>query len=258
MKHLVPAILLAVLLSACATSQDFEALKGRVDVLEKEKSAIQEDQKRDLEKMERLHADLIEATEALRKNGANLGADIDAAKTDITKLQGVQEETAYGLQKLADDVDRIRKALDEKGISVLALPKGAPEDANSLFGAGKAAWQKADNTTARGVLGKFLDTFPDDARAAEAQYLVGDTYFKDGKYGQAIRELQKVFDRYKDVKGSPATKALYRIGEALLKQNDCRKAAGVFKFLLETDRKAPEAGHAKDQLKALKKSCKGL
>ena len=65
-------------------------------------------------------------------------------------------------------------------------------------------------------------------------------------------------DKYKDVPGAPVEKALLRISEALLKENDCRKAAGVLKYLVDYNKKAPEAEHAKDLLKGLKKTCKGL
>jgi TolA-binding protein len=257
--HAIAGCLVLAFAASCATTEDLERLQGRVLVLEKEKAQIQEDQKRDLERMERLHKDLNEATEALRKGGANLSADLDAMKGEFPKLKGADEELGYAITKLQEDVERIKKALDEKlGIALVQLPKGLPEDANSLYKAGRDALAGGDTATARGVLRKFLDTFPDDPRAPDAQLAVGETYFKEGKYGQAIREFQRVYDKYRDVKDAPVPKALMRIADSLLKENDCKKAGGILKFVTEYDRKAPEADKAKDQLKALKKTCKGL
>lgn len=256
---LLLALPIVALSLSCATTKDLEAVQARVATLEREKSDLQAEQKRDLERMERLHRDMQEATEALRKGGANLGADLDALKSDVARLKGTDEELSYALSKVVDDVERIKKALDEKlGIALVVLPKGLPEDAASLYKAGRAAFDKGDMAQARGILRKFLDTFPDDPRAADAQFVVGETWFKDGKWGQAIRELQRVHDRYKDAKDAPVEKALLRIAEALLKQDDCRKAAGVLKYLTEYNRKAPEAEKAKGMLKDLKKKCKGL
>lgn len=251
--------LILVLSIACATTEDIERLEVRIAHLEKEKASILEEQKKDIERMESLHRDLNEATEALRRGGANLSAEIDALKADLAKLKGTNEEISYSIAKLTEEIDNIKKTLDEKlGIAVVQLPKGLPEDANSLFKAGKDAYARGDTATARGILRKFLDTFPDEPRAADAQYTIGETYFREGKYGQAIREFQRVHDRYRDVKDAPVPQALLRIAESLLKQNDCKKAAGVLKYLTEYDRKAKEAEKAREQLKQLKKTCPGL
>ncbi|MBM4394574.1 MAG: tetratricopeptide repeat protein [Deltaproteobacteria bacterium] len=255
---LVPLLALSLLpLPGCVTIPRFRDLEARVTVLEKEKEALQAEQQRNIARMERMHQDMQEATEALRKGGANLGADVDAIKADVSRLKGADEEVAYKVGHLGEEIDRIKKAMDEKlGIALVQLPKGLPEDADSLFKAGREAAGKGDNLTARGVLRKFLDTFPDEPRAGEAQFVVGETYFKEGKYGQAIREYQRVHDRYREQKGAPVPKSLLRLAEALLKQNDCKKAQGVLKYLTEYDRKAPEATRARDMLNDLKRKCK--
>ena len=258
MKRIV-SLLIVTIATGCVTFKEFQQLQTRVDNLDREKTALQEDRKHDIDRMERMHQDMQDATDALRKGGANLGADLDALKGDVARAKGANEELSYNLSKLVEDVERIKKALDDKfGLAVVALPKGLPEDANSLYKAGKDALAKNDTLAARGILHKFLDTFPDDPRAPEVQYLAGDTYFKEGKFGQAIKEYQRVYDRYKDVKDAPVSKSLMRIAESLLKENDCKKAGGVLKFVTETDRKSPEAERARDMLKDLKKKCKGL
>lgn len=251
------AISLSVPAAGCVTIARFRDLEARVAVLEKEKAALEEEQKRNIARMERMHQDMQDATEALRKGGANLGADVDLLKNEVARLKGADEEVSYHLGHMAEEVDRIKKALDEKlGIALVQLPKGLAEDANSLFTAGRDAAAKGDTLTARGVLRKFLDTFPDEPRAGEAQFLVGESYFKEGKYGQAIREFQRVHDRYREDRGAPVTKALLRIAESLLRQNDCKKAQGVLKYLNEYDRKSPEAARARDMLNDLKRKCR--
>ncbi len=260
MKRIVLLLPVVGLLAGagCAKTDDLLRLQGRVEFLEKEKATMQADQKRDLERVEKLHTDMNDATEALNKRGANLVADIDDLKGQITKLHGTDEETSYAIGKVQEDLAQLKKGLEEKGISIVPLPKDLGEDANSLFTAGQAAFAKGDFPLARGIFAKFLATFPDDPRAGEAQFQTGDSYFKEGKYGQAIRELQRVHDKYKDVAGAPIEKSLLRIAEALLKENDCRKAAGVLKYLVDYNKKAPEAEQAKERLKGLKKTCKGL
>jgi len=120
-------------------------------------------------------------------------------------------------------------------------PKGLPEDANSLYKAGKDALAKNDTLAARGSCTKFLDTFPDDPRAPEVQYLAGDTYFKEGKFGQAIKEYQRVYDRYKDVEGRPRVEVADADRRVAPEGERLQEAGGVLKFVTETDRKSPEA-----------------
>lgn len=243
----------------CVTIWRHRELEARVAGLEKDKQDLLDEQKRDQDKMERLHRDLQEATEALRKGGANLGADVDEIRANVTKLRGSDEEMNWALAKLVEDVADIKKAMDEKlGVALVRLPKGLPEDRETLYKAGREAFDKGDLPTARGVLRKLIETFPDDPNCAEAQYLVAETFFKEGKFGQAVREYQRVHDRYRETKGAPVEKALLRIAESLLKQDDCKKAGGVLKYLAEYNKKAPEAEKAKEMLKGLKKKCPGL
>lgn len=245
--------------SGCVTLSRFEQMEDRVVALEKQKTEMADEQKRDQERIQRLYQDFQAATEGLRKGGANVAADMDGLRLDVARLKGTNEEQLYKLGRAQEDLDLVKKALDEKfGLALVQLPKGLGEDADSLYQAGKAAFDRNDHPMTRGIFRKFLETMPDDPRAAEAQFMIGESYFREGRYGQAIRELQRVHDRYRETKGAPVEKALLRIAESLLKQNDCKKAAGVLKYLMEYNKKASEAGRARDMLKGLKGHCKGI
>jgi len=244
--------------SACVTLTRHKLLEARVDAMEREKARIKSDQERDRERMERLHKDLVDATEALRKGGANLGADIDAMKADIARLKGADEENSYRLSRVVEDLEMIKKALDDKlGLALVKLPPGVDDKPASLMKAGREAMSKGDYRTARGLFQRLLDAHPNHALAAQAQFMVGETYLREGKSQQAIREYQRVHDRYREVKNAPVGEALLRIAEVLLKQGDCTKARGVLKYTIDLNRKAPEAKEAKARLKKLGRKCKG-
>ncbi|MBL6974413.1 MAG: tetratricopeptide repeat protein [Deltaproteobacteria bacterium] len=256
--HLLCFLFLAGPLSGCVTLTRHNVLKARVTAMEREKAELETEQERDRERMKRLHKDLVEATEALRKGGANLGADIDTVKADVARLQGTDEETSYQLSRILEDLEMIKKALDEKlGLSLIKLPKGVTDKPDSLQKAGKKAMGKGDYRTARGLFQRILDSHPDHSLASQAQFLIGETYFKEGKQQQAIREYQRVHDSFRDVKSAPVEMALARIAEILLAQGDCEKARSVLKYLIEYDRKSPEAKAARDRLKKLGRKCKG-
>ncbi len=243
----------------CVTVSRFNELEQRVIALERQKTELAEELRQEQERMQRLYTDFNTATDSFRKGGANIMADLDAIKSDVARLKGGNEEQLYKLGRAQEDLDLVKAALDEKfGMALVQLPKGLGEDADALYTAGKSAFDRNDLPMARGILRKFLEIRPDDARAPNALYLIGDSYFREGRYGQSIREMQRLHDRYRDVKGAPVEKALLRIAESLLKQDDCRKAAGVLKYLSDYNRKAPEAEKARDMLKELKGRCKGI
>lgn len=256
---LAPAI---VAPTGCVTISKFNEtvgpLESRVRTLEQQKEELATLQLKDRARMEAVRKELDDATETLRKGGANLGADVDALKQDVARLKGADQEQGWAQGKAQEDIDAIKKALDGLGSPIVPIPASIAQDRDALMAAAREAVAKGDGPQARGLLRRFLETFPDEPRAGEAQYLFGESFFKEGKWGQAVKEYQRVHDRYKDVKGAPVGKALLRIAESLLKQNDCRKAGGVYQYLADLEKKSPEGEQAKAALKRLKRSCKGL
>ncbi len=257
-------VLLPMLLasSGCVTMWKFNdtvgGLEARVRTLEQEKEQLATEQRSDRDRMESVRQELADATDALRKGGANLGADVDSLKQDMARLKGVDEEHAWGLGKAQEDIDAIKKALDGLGAPIVPIAPALAGDRDGLLAAAREAVAKGDGAQARGLLRRFLETFPDEPRAGEAQYLVGESFFKEGKWGQAVKEFQRVHDRYKDRKDAPVGKSLLRIADCLLKQGDCRKAGGVYLYLSDLEKKTEAAEQAKAALKKLKKTCKGL
>jgi TolA-binding protein len=260
MRRLWPCLLLLVQ-PGCVTlwnfNQTVDDLRGRLRALEEKQAALEAAQAESQQQMGQVREEMVEATEALRAGGANLGADVDALKTEVARLKGSQEEVAWAISRQQEDLQEVRKSLDALGVPVVRLPEGVTEDRDSLFRAGQEALQKKDGPLARGLLRRFLENFPDEPRAPEAQFLLGETFFQEGKWGQAVKEYQRVHDRYKDARGAPVARALERIAECLLKQGDCAKAIGVYQYLAEFAKKGPEADRARSQIQRLRRTCKG-
>ena len=94
-RRLLPLLLSTSLLfglPGCVSVWHFEDLEARVAAVEGELKAMQERQKEDQERLGKLHADMVDAEETLRLNGASLGVDVDRLKKDVSLLQGTDEE----------------------------------------------------------------------------------------------------------------------------------------------------------------------
>jgi len=62
------------------TFKEFQQLQTRVDKPRPREDRTAGDRKHDIDRMERMHQDMQDATDALRKGRANLGADLDALR----------------------------------------------------------------------------------------------------------------------------------------------------------------------------------
>lgn len=243
--------------SACVSIWHFNDLEARVNGLEQDKNQLTEEQQKDKERLKTLHADMKEATDVLKRSGADLVADLDEVKGKVSRLEGVDEETAFALARLDKDIAAIKKVLDEKlGIALIDMPAGMPEDKAGMLASGKKYYEKGDMTTARGILRKIVDQWPDSTEAPQAQLLIAETFMAQKLPEKAIAEFQLVYERYREVSGAPVPRALLRISEILTVMKDCKKAIDVYGILIDTAPKSGEAKLAKGRVEKMKKTCK--
>lgn len=260
MKHFLITIFFIFILiinTQCPTIGKFNHLQGRVDNLEKEIKEIEEKQRGEKEKVEKLYNLFKQTTEQTRKENANTLADLNSLNDKIIKMSGGIEEISYSLTRIKEEIETIKKFLDEKlGFSPVSLPPGFAEDKKTLLNLGNKSFEKGDWTSARGFFRRYIEKFPTDTESADLQFKIAETYLMEGKFSYAIREYQKVHDNYKENKNAPVGGALMRIVECLIKMNDCKKAEGVLKYIINYDKKSAEAEKAKEMLKKIKTECK--
>lgn len=89
----------------------------------------------------------------------------------------------------------------------------------------------------------FRRRYPNDLRAAEAQYRIGEIYFKQRKYSEAIAELRKVFELKDDSARKAGLRASLLLGQAFLKSQQAPLARIEWEAVL---RRAPDSTEAKE------------
>jgi len=85
-----------------------------------------------------------------------------------------------------------------------------PTDRGSLYNLARQRLEQGQTTKARELLQDFLARYPKDELAANAQYWLGETYYGEKKWNDAIVEFQKVLKEYKGSDKVPD--ALLKIG----------------------------------------------
>lgn len=114
-----------------------------------------------------------------------------------------------------------------------------------LFSA--AATQYAQQEYDRAIEGfkTFIATHPQDARVADARYLLGDSYFLRRRYAEAIPEFDTLIRQFPNSSRVPA--ALYRGGQARLSLGD-RAGCQLLRDVATRYPQAREAASAREDL----------
>jgi tol-pal system protein YbgF len=115
---------------------------------------------------------------------------------------------------------------------------------------GLETFKAGDMPAARDLFTKFLEQYPKHDLVANAQYWIGETYYSEKNYEQAILAFQEVIKNHPQKEKVPA--AMLKQALAFKAIKDSKSAKFVLKKLVEEFPKSEEAKRAKELLKGLK------
>lgn len=266
-------IVLALALSACASREtvdnvqrDMDEMKTRMFKMEKDIGGMRSEAKEGIDKTIK---DFQNEMDSLRKGSADLQATLDSAKVDMQVLTGkvddvrlLAQKPAEDLALLKEDTDRRLAAMEERLLkldkSFEELQKAMAEaktremeqSPDALYQRGLDTLKGGDPQKAREYFTKFIELFPKHELTANARYWLGETYYHEKKYDQAILEFQEVIKNYPGKEKVPA--AMLKQAMAFKELGDAKSARYVYKKLIEDSPYTDEARIAKEKLKELK------
>ncbi len=95
----------------------------------------------------------------------------------------------------------------------------------------------------------FVTNFPTSEKADDAQYYIGEAFYNDNKFPQAVTAFTKLLNDF--AKGDKVASALYKRGMAELAMKETDNAVEDFKAVIQRFPSSPEAGLGKSQLDRL-------
>ena len=247
------AIVCLCLTAACVTTaqegeemrRDIAALrtdlKKEVDTATLERQKLADEQ---AAKSKALQDALDVLNRAARKSGADLAVDLEKAQNDVTALRGqieVLQHRLEALEKLSQDQ---QKSLDAANQLVAQRQKELdkaehPTDRMGIYTLARQKLEAGQTARARELLQDFLARFPKDELAPNAQYWLGESWYAEKKWNDAIVEFQKVLKEYKGSDKVPD--ALLKIGMSFQAQGDCQNALLFFDEVGQAHKTAPAA-----------------
>lgn len=281
------ALLALTLAPGCfwvTTKDEGNLLRKDVDSL-KERMAKQEESVD--ERVKKLDESLDKATKLLARNSADVGSDVEKLGKDQSTLNGQVQDMARQVESMRAEVEALKQenaklrsdyearlAAAEQRLAAfdggavkpgptnpppgpggsVTSPGGTVLDKDALFARARKSLDDGQLTDARRDYTDFVKRFPKDAKADDAQFALGEIFFREKAYEKAIGEYQKVIDSFAD--GDMADDALFRAGEASVAMKWCVDARAYFGVLVQKYPKSTLVKSAKARLDYLKKNAK--
>jgi tol-pal system protein YbgF len=266
MRFHIPAsaVILLLVLAGCASRSDLDylsyqvsELQARIPKVEKDMGLLKSETKEGVEKnLKGLQTDL----EAMHKNSADLQANLEAMKVDMQVVSGKLDDAVIGAKKPAGDLAMMRDDMERRFAAIegrlAALDKmqedqkKAAETPEALYQLGLDSYKSGDMPKAREVLTHFLEKNAGHNLAADAHYWLGETYYNEKKFDQAILEFQDVIKNYPGKEKIPA--AMLKQAMSFNELGDAKSAKYLYKKLIELYPGSDESKTAKDKLKGFK------
>ncbi len=275
----------AFLLTGCvALQQDVVILERRIEALENRNLELR---KQNDSLSNQLRSDLSTLGESressernLRAQYAGLNADMEATQQDQRRLNGRVEEIEYLINHKVADLEaagqKRQQRVDEMTVSVAKVeqrlsqveqylslgakssrpsengpaaadtPKLAASD-QKIYDDARQAFDKGELDKARQLFQKLIQDHPKSSNVDNAQFWIGESYYREKWYERAILEYQTVIEKYP--KGNKVPAAMIKQGMALLQIGEKSSARLIFQELVKKYPKTSEAGIAGQKLK---------
>ncbi len=286
----VTAVLALTLAPGCfwvTTKDEGNLLRKDVTSL-KERMAKQEESVD--ERVKKLDESLDKATKLLARNSADVGSDVEKLGKTQSELNGQVQDMKRQVDAMHAEVDALKQenaklrsdyearlaAAEQRlasfdgggggtkpggggdkppgGGGTVTSPGGQVLDKDALFTRARTSLESGQLNDARRDYVDFVKRFPKDTRADDAQYALGEIFYREKSYEKAIGEFQKVIDGFPD--GDQADRALFRAGEASIEMKWCVDARAYFGVLVQKYPKSTLLKNAKAKLEFIKKNAK--
>lgn len=282
-------LMVMLLTTGCALQRDVYMLEERLLTLEKRNRDLNkqidslDQERKGLESnLERLGQNKSSGEKQLRGQYAGINANIDTMREEVATLSGRLEETEYYIKKqqdaagsledqvgqkqnlMAEDLAKTKQRLDqleqylnmEKGAAkakakaaAKAASKPAAANAAGVYAVAKKSFDAGNLDQARNGFSALVKNFPKSDHADNAQFWLGEIYYREKWYEKAILEYQKVIENYP--KGNKVAAALLKQGLAFLKIGDKANSRLILQDLLDKFPQTNEGRIAAQKIKEL-------
>lgn len=240
-------LLIAVMLSssACATKSDIRTLQQDI-------ASLQTQQERSMEELGRQNRLLLDSL----RNAMNLQRD--AAGQTSHRFQQLETQLTRSEEIVGQLIQYISQ-LNDRLAATLSQIQSAPSASTTLPSQGGTAEEyytvgvqklgEGAYATARAAFQAVLSEFPNDPRAADAQYQMAESYYAEDNFSDALSALELVPRQWPSSARAPG--ALYRAGVIAEEMGERGRAREYYGELRQRYPDSDEARQAAVRLREL-------
>jgi len=192
----------------------------------------------------------------LDKRIATLNKSVDSWEKRLEAKEKEKEAKAPEPGEETEEEKSPSKAESAKTQPAAKKPEKAEKPEKKAAGGPEEAYNKAYNLFKKGDIEgakqdfkRFLEAYPKAKYAENAHYWLGECFFSEKKYEEAILEFDEVIKKYP--KGNKVPDALFRQGMAFLELKDTVNAKLIFKEVIKRFPKSDQANRARKKLKEI-------
>lgn len=255
-------------------------IKAKVGLLSKEMETSSQPMRRyqaDLgARLDKLQLDVQNLTGRFEESKYFAEKTFGATKNYQTRLEDLEKQVA-ALQKSLEGVEKkielpsregrpsAEKGEEEKPSGIAAPTEPSKESPQAkkegekpskqvsgpdeAYKQAYAKYTKGDIEGAKKDFKQFLEVYPKSKYAENSHFWLGECYFAEKKYEEAILEFDEVIKRY--AKGNKVPDALFRQGMAFLEMKDTTNAKLILKEVVRRFPQSDQANRARKKLKEI-------
>jgi tol-pal system protein YbgF len=251
------------LLSGCALRGDVRKVELQVEALRSEMARSDTARRIERDSLARVLAS-VQATIAAEQNAlvqirGDIRSDLQAVQQQLMALQELTGQSQQRLSELRSRLSTPAPAATPPPVDTTtgggAPPAAAPQGGgggspgpDQMYDLTMQQYRRGSFTTARLGFREFLRLYPNDERAADALYFVGESFAPENP-DSASAVYQDVVKRFPNSPRAPS--ALYKLGLLAQQRGDKAGARTFFARVLAGYPRSDEANLARDRLQAL-------
>jgi tol-pal system protein YbgF len=245
---LICFIVLATLLTGCATSDETTQLRRSVGSLQNEVLQLRQETDTKLSKMSK-------ENEAMSKQVVNMFSLVESSDDKIKGLMGKIDELEYQLRAYWAETKSAlstSKKPDDKTFNQTTQGQKPGQQAvdvkyEDMYKDAFETFQKGRYEDAIKRFSAFIESYGTTPLVSNAYYWIGESYMNLKNYDKAILYFQETIDKYP--KSEKAPRALLSQAEAFRLTNDKKSSITILKRVIELYPKTEEAIIAERRLR---------
>ncbi len=224
------AIGIGTALTGCASGERAER-EREIAALRSQLEEIRKGQEAHGRELARLSGEM----KALDAQSTFVISEVKASSEERARVKAAIEESNTTLRALQSTVDGVSKALSAPAPPPAAAPapSSAAPDASpeQLYTTAMASLKAEEHAQAVLEFRELTRKFPEHPLASNAQYWIGEAYYRQREFPEAVVEFRKVVDGYPT--SSQVPEALLKIGLCHRAQQDQARARTVWEQVVK-------------------------